>query len=135
MDERTGPKHRGNASRSPSSSTLVTAGVGGTILLLGAAAMFFLTRASPEALAITTSVALITGLACLVAITYLVAGRPLPGDNGGGPDSPPPRPATVRSAGDTDAELLRILDDARLGDLTTPLARHRRPGSSDAGIR
>ena len=47
--------------------------------------------------------ALITGLGSLLAITYLVAVRS------------PSRPTTVRPAGDPEAELRRLLGDARLG--------------------
>jgi hypothetical protein len=126
MDEGTGAREgRNHATRSPSLTTVRTALAGATGLLVGMTAISFLAQASPEAVAATTSVALISGLACLLLMAYLVAMRPLPRPHGGGgPDTRPPRPTTIRPARDPDAELRRILGDARLGDLT-PARRSR----------
>ena len=132
MDEGAGTREgRNKGTRRPSLTTVRTALAGATALILAMTAISFLTQASPEALAATTSVALIAGLASLLVMTYLVAMRSLPGTrDGGGPDIPPPRSTTIRPARDPDAELRRILSDARLGDLTA--ARRSRADGSGA---
>ena len=119
MDEGAGTRARDKGgTRSPSLTTLRTLLAGATALLLGLTAISFLAQASPEAVATTTSVALITGFASLLVMAYLVAMRSLPGaHDGGGPDTPPPRPTAIRPPTGPDAELRRILSDARLGDL------------------
>jgi hypothetical protein len=110
---------------SQSRTTLVTTGVTGTVLLLGAGAVYFLTQASPEALATVSRVLITTGLVGLLVMTFVVAARSSPSgpEDGGGPGTRrQPQPTTVRPATDPEAELLRILDDPRLGDLA---AAHR----------
>jgi hypothetical protein len=134
MDER-GRRNPGHPSRSHSFTTLVTIGAAGTILLLGAGAAYFVTRASPELLATTSRVLVTTGLVGLLVMTCVVAvrwSRPGP-DGGGGPGRGQLRPTPVRPAVDPDAELFRILDDARLGDLSArrwARGPERRPGAA-----
>jgi len=121
MDEGAATRERRakGAPRSASLTTVRTVLAAATTLLLGMAAISFLAQASPKALAAATSVALITGLASLLVMTYLVTMRSLPGPrDGGGPDIPPPPPTAIRPPRGPDAELRRILSDARLGDLT-----------------
>jgi hypothetical protein len=72
-----------------------------------------------QALATTISVLVLSGLVGLVVVACVVAiRRSLPGHHdGGGPGARQPRPITVRPPADSDTELFRILDDARLRDL------------------
>jgi len=66
--------------------------------------------ANPEVLTATWWVGITTGLIGLIVMIYVVAARPsLPGAR----DDRPPMD-------DIDAELFRILTDARLGDTSTP---------------
>jgi hypothetical protein len=54
-------------------------------------------------------------------------------DDGGGPGRVQPKPIPARSIGGPDAELFRILDDARFGDLRLRRSAHvqdRRPGTA-----
>ena len=79
------------------------------------------------------AVLLIISLVGLLVMTGLAAGRwsgPGRGD-GGGPGRGRPEPIPVRSTGGPDAELFRILDDRRFGDLrlSRPADVHdHRPG-------
>jgi hypothetical protein len=139
MDER-GHSHleQADPTRSTSFTTLATFGAAGLILLLGAGAAYFLTRASPEALATTARLLVTTGLLGLVVMTFVAAVRPsrrsLPRrDGGGGPGRVVPQPIPIRPSVDPDAELFRILDDDRLGDISTRRRAHlhdRRHGAA-----
>jgi hypothetical protein len=76
--------------------------------------------------ATTAGALVISGLAGLAAMTHLMlVRRSLPGPDGGGSNTPRPRPTTVRRAGNPDAELLRLLEDPRLTELAS--ARRSRP--------
>ncbi|MGH7320178.1 MAG: hypothetical protein ACRELA_11215, partial [Candidatus Rokuibacteriota bacterium] len=100
----------------------------------------FLTYASPEALAAASWALITTGLVGLIVMIYVVAvRRSLTGDDhrrgyGRGDDPPPePGPASGPLMDDLDAELFRILDDARLGDISIsrrPPGRDRRAGAA-----
>jgi hypothetical protein len=98
---------------------LVTNGVAGAILILGAAAAYLLTRAGPEALAGTSRALITIGLvglllmAAVVAVRLSLTARGHRGGHGGG-DHQPPAPVPARPMDDLDAELFRIIDDARL---------------------
>ncbi|MGH9281820.1 MAG: hypothetical protein ACRD0S_02665 [Acidimicrobiales bacterium] len=105
----------------------------GGILLAGAGAGYFLTHASPEALAATSWALITTGLVGLVVGTYVIAVRQsLTGDvhrrGHGRKDGPPPEPGHPSGPpmADLDAELFRILDDARLGDISVTRRAHGR---------
>ena len=66
---------------------------------------------------------------CLVAGHWSRSGR----DDGDGPGRGQPKPIPVRSTGGPDAELFRILDDARFGDLRLSRPAHlhdHRPGAA-----
>ena len=80
----------------------------------------------PEALATAATVLTTVGLAVLVAMTGLLAVRwSLQGrarDPGGGR----PEPVPIRPLGEPDADLFRILGDARLGDLRLSQRAQRR---------
>jgi hypothetical protein len=82
---------------------------------------------NPEALAAMWWVGITTGLIGLVVMIYLVAARPSPGHRDdrrpeSGAGSAPP-------LDDIDAELFRILADARLGDVRTRPADDRTRGA------
>ncbi|HEV8627774.1 MAG TPA: hypothetical protein VG034_25325 [Acidimicrobiia bacterium] len=67
-------------------------------------------------------------MTCLAAGRWSRSGR----DDGGGPGRGQPKPIAIRSIGGPDAELFRILDDARFGDLRLSRPAHlhdRRPGA------
>jgi hypothetical protein len=122
-------------------TAMMTIGAAGMILLLGAGAAYFLARASTDALATASMVLMTIGLVGLAVMTCLLAagwsirgrhdGR---GPGGGRPEPIPiPIPIPICPIGDPDAELFRILDDTRLGDLS--LSRrahlhHRREGAA-----
>lgn len=129
-----GPK---GLSRRPSLATLVTIGAAGTILLLGAGAVYFVARASFLALTTASWVLVTTGLVGLIGMTYILSVRstfPRRDGGGGGGGAPATRsgPVAIRPTVDPDEELLRILDDARFGDLSAWRARlhNRRPGAA-----
>jgi hypothetical protein len=90
-------------------------GAAAVVLLLGCSAVSFVTLASADALATTASVLISVGLLGLLVMACVVAARLARpgGDGGGGPGGGRPDPIPT---GDPDAELLRILDDARLGE-------------------
>lgn len=92
--------------------------------------MHFLTLATAETLATTAGLLVTVGLllvmACVVAARLARTGR----DGGGGPGDARTEPVPIPT-GNPDAELLRILDDARLGDLrlTRRAPLHNRRGA------
>jgi hypothetical protein len=102
-------------------TTVVTNGVAGAILILGAGAAYLLTRAGPEALAVTSRALIMTGLAGLLIMALLSlrlsrAGRDAGGGRGGGGDQPPgPVPPTPMD--DIDAEFFRMINDERLQNI------------------
>ena len=120
MDEHRGRiLGQGGPNPGRSLTILVTTGAVGAILILGAGASYLLTRASPEALAGTSRALITTGLVGLLLMAAVVAVRlslTAPGhrgDRGRGGDQPP-APVPAGPMDDLDAELFRILDDARL---------------------
>jgi hypothetical protein len=101
-------------------TTLTANGTAGAILILGAGIAYFLNRASPEALAMTSTAMITTGLVGLllmaaVAIRLSETGHDDRGGHGRGPDRPPP-PTPAPTTDDLDAELFRIIDEERLRD-------------------
>lgn len=71
----------------------------------------------------------------LLVITWLAASRwsRAGRDDGGGPGRGQPKLVPIRSTGGPDAELFRILDDPRFGDLRLSRRAHlheRRPGAA-----
>jgi hypothetical protein len=82
-------------------------------------AAYSLALASSGALAMSATVLVTVGLAGLLILAGVVAARwSLPGrDGGGGPGGGRPELVPIRPIGEPDAELLRILADARFGDL------------------
>ena len=86
-------------------------GLAGLILILGAAAAWFLTVASAATLATTSRVLFIAGLVGLVAMAFVVALRAIAGGHGGGGGRPGRRrPAT----GNPGAEVFTIIDRGRI---------------------
>lgn len=129
MDELGGTLEREDPRSHPVRSLATIAAVG-VILILGAGAGYFLAHAGPEALAVTSWALITTGLVGLIVMISVASFRqPLTGDDHhrgyGRGDDPPPEPGPASGMDGLDAELLRILDDARLGDIS--IAR-RSPG-------
>jgi hypothetical protein len=88
------------------------------VLLLGGSAIAFATLGSTEALATAASILISVGLIGLLVMACVLAARlARPGGDGGGggPGGGRPGPVPIPT-GDPDAELLRLLDDARLRD-------------------
>jgi hypothetical protein len=105
---------------------LATIGAAAAILIPGAGAAYFLTRASPEALAVAWWAVITMGLVGLIVMIYVVAAhQSVPGSGYDGGDDPPPTsgPGSAPLMDHIDAELFRILADARLGDISTRRAR------------
>lgn len=100
-------------------ATLLAVGGAGMLLLVGVGAAYALALASGGVLATMTTVLVTVGLAGLLAVAGVVAARcSLPGRDGQGSQRGG-RPALVpiRPVREPDAELFRILDDVRFGDL------------------
>ena len=106
---------------------VATMGVAGA-LTAGAGAAYFLTQASPEALAATWWAGITTALIGLVVMIYVVAARP---SLSGARDDRRPEsgPGSAPPMDDVDAELFRILADARLGDISTHRVHGRARGT------
>lgn len=120
---------RGDPSPSRPLTTVVTNGVAGAILVVGAGAAYLLTQAGPGALAATSRALITTGLVGLllmavVSVRLSRTGRDSGGGRGGGGDQPPgPVPATPMD--DIDAEFFRMINDERLRDIrATPPELH-----------
>jgi hypothetical protein len=105
---------------------LMTIGAAGAVLSLAAGVVTFLTRAGPEALAATWWVGITSGLVGLVVMISVVAARV------GARDEPDSGPGSAPPMDDVDAELFRILADARLGDIS-PRRLHGRARGTGAG--
>jgi hypothetical protein len=72
----------------------------------------------------------LVGLLIMTGLAAVHWSRPSP-DGGGGPGWGQPKPIPIRSTGGPAAELVRILDDPRFGDLRLSPPAHlhdRRPG-------
>jgi len=97
------------------------------ILILSVGAACFLIHASPEALAATWWAVTTTSLVGVVVTIYVVAARQSPPGSG---DDPRPTSGlgSTPPMDDVDAELFRILADARLGDISTRRAHGRARG-------
>lgn len=85
---------RGDPSPSRPLTTVVTNGVAGAILVVGAGAAYLLTQAGPGALAATSRALITTGLVGLllmavVSVRLSRTGRDSGGGRGGGGDQPP----------------------------------------------
>jgi hypothetical protein len=92
--------------RSARPRILTTISAAGAILVFGAGIASFLTQASPDALAVTSWAVFTTGLIALIVMIYLAATRQS-------------LRRSAPSMDDVDAELLRILADGRLGDISS----------------
>jgi hypothetical protein len=109
---------------------MLTFSAGTVLVLFGAGAAYFLTVATADALATTATVLMAGGIVGLLIMACVVAARlaGLGRDGGGGPNGGAPQP--LPTPDDAGAELVRILDDPRLGDLRltrdAPLHRRRR---------
>ena len=108
-------------------ATRLVVGGAGILFLVGVGAAYSLALASGGALATMATVLVTVGLAGLLVLAGVVAARSsLPGRDGqGGPDGGRPALVPVRPVREPDAELLRILADARLGDLNFQQAPRR----------
>lgn len=95
---------------------MVTYGAAGTIVIRGTAAAYFLMRAGPEALAVTSAALIVTGVAGLVLLALVSVRRSQPGrdSSGHGGGDQPSEPLPTPPIGDVDAELFRIMDGERL---------------------
>lgn len=133
MDQHaSGTLRRGDAGLNRPRNALVPNGVAGAILILGGAAAYLLTQASPEALAATSTALIVTGLGGLlimavVSVRLSRTGRDSNGGYGGGGDQPP-EPVPAPPMDDIDIELLRIINDERLRNIQAA------PPGSPAGI-
>jgi hypothetical protein len=80
------------------------------------------------------AVLVIISLVGLLGMTCLAAGRwsHSRGDDGGGPARGRPKLVPIRSACGPDAELFRILDDPRFGDLRLSRRAHLHEGRPGA---
>ena len=100
-------------------ATLLVVGGAGMLFLVGVGAAYSLALASGGALATMATVLVTVGLAGLLVVVGVVAARSsLPErDRQGGPGGRRPALVPIRPMRDPDAELRRILDDVRFGDL------------------
>ena len=100
-------------------ATLLVVGGAGMLFIVGVGAAYSLALASGGALATVATVLVTVGLAGLLVVAGVVAvRRPLPGRDGqGGPGGGRPALVPIRPVSEPDAELFRILDDVRFGDL------------------
>jgi hypothetical protein len=90
------------------------------LFLVGVGAAYSVALTSGGALATMATVLVTVGLAGLLVVAGVVAARSsLPGRDGrGGPSGGQPALVLIRPAREPDAELIRILDDVRFGDLS-----------------
>jgi hypothetical protein len=100
-------------------ATLLVVGGAGLLFLLGVGAAYSRALAGGGAAATIATVLVTVGLAALLVVAGVFATRSsLPGRDGrGGPGRVRPALVPIRPVREPDAELLRILDDVRLGDL------------------
>lgn len=100
-------------------ATLLVVGGAGMLFLVGVGAAYSLALASGGPLATMATVLVTVGLAGLLVVASVVAARSsLPGRDGqGGPGGGRPALVPIRPVREPDAELLRILDDVRFGEL------------------
>src|SRR5687768_14938357 len=124
---------QGDLNGSEARTTRLNLGAAAVVLLLGGSAISFVTVASADALATTASVLISVGLVGLLVMACVAAARlARPGGDGGlGPGGGQPEPTPIPTD-DPDAELLRILDDARLSDygLARRAPLHSRRGAA-----
>lgn len=115
-------------------ATLLVVGGAGMLFLVGVGAAYSLALASGGALATIATVLVTVGLAGLLVVAGVVAARrTLPGRDGqGGSAGGRPALVPIRPMGEPDAELFRILDDLRFGDLNLhgQAPRHDRRGTA-----
>lgn len=120
MEERrlNGPRHD-DSRHNERVATMLVVGGAGMLFLVGVGAAYSLALASGGALATMATVLVTVGLAGLLVVAGVVASRSsLPGRDGrGGPGPLRPTLVPIRPVREPDAELLRILDDVRFGDL------------------
>lgn len=100
-------------------ATLLVVGGAGMLFLVGVGAAYSLALASGGALATMATILVTVGLAGLLVVAGVVAARSsLPGRDGqGGPGGDQPALVPIRPVSEPGAELFRILDDVRFGDL------------------
>ena len=100
-------------------ATLLVVGGAGMLFLVGVGAAYSLALASSGALATMATVLVTVGLAGLLVLAGVAAARwsPPRTRRRGGPDGGRPALVPIRPVREPDAELLRILDDVRFGDL------------------
>jgi hypothetical protein len=100
-------------------AALLVVGGAGMLFLVGVGAAYSVALASGGALATMATVLVTVGLAGLLVVAGVVAARSsLPGRDGrGGPGRVRPALVPIRPGREPDAELRRILDDVRFGDL------------------
>jgi hypothetical protein len=115
-------------------ATLLVVGGAGMLFLVGVGAAYSLALTSGGAVATIATVLVTVGLAGLLVVAGAVAARSaLPGRDGrGGPGRVRLALVPIRPAREPDAELLRILDDVRFGDLNLNrrAALHDRQGTA-----
>ena len=127
MNQRRLDSRRHDALRSQPAATPLTIGGAGMILLFSAGPAYVLAAVIPAAPATTAAALMTAGLVGLLVVAGVVAATRPRRDAGRGrdPARPEPVPIPIRSTGEVDAELFRILDDARLGDLRLNRRGHR----------
>jgi hypothetical protein len=102
-------------------TTLVTILPAGATLVLGGAAAYFLSRAGPEALAVTSKALVTTalvGLLIMALVAIRLSNHHRGGHGRGGEQPPEPGPAPPMD--DFDAELFRMIDEERLRHSSAP---------------
>ena len=119
MNERWLENPRQDGSRHAEHVTTLLVGGAGMLFLVGVGAAYSVALASTGLLATMATVLVTIGLAGLLVLAGVVAARcSLPGRGGeGGPDGVRAELVPIHPVGEPDAELLRILDDVRFGDL------------------
>ena len=112
-------------------TTLLVAGAG-MLFLVGVGAAYSLALATTGVLATMATVLVTIGLAGLLVVAAVAAARrSLPARGGeGGLGGVQPKLVPIRAVGEPDAELFRILDDVRFGDLNL---RRRAPRQDRQG--
>jgi hypothetical protein len=120
MNERRLEDPRHDDSRHDHVATLLVVGGAGMLFLVGVGAAYSLALASGGTLATMATVLVTVALAGLLVVAGVLAARsslPERGRQGGGPGGRRSALVPIRPMRDPDAELRRILDDVRIGDL------------------
>ena len=118
MNERWLENPRQDGARQAGHVTTLLVGGAGMLFLVGVGAAYSLALTSTGVLATLATVLVTVGLAGLLALAGVAAARwSLPGGGGEGPGGVRPELVPIRTVGEPEAELFRILDDVRFGDL------------------